>query len=168
MDISYTALFVESIVFFIEYSSFFLFQKIDIKIELRILLTFYQKDLHYFLFRYIDRTVVLSDIWIGFVKFLKDPNFPQISGIDVNINLCNNIKSIFKNLQAKSKGNGADSRLLGNVELIVRGEKFIESGEFVSVHHFYLLYSIFPLIIYHLCLLYSILSFNNSIHYIGK
>ncbi len=38
----------------------------------------------------------------------------------------------------------------------------------MSIYHFYLLYNIFLLTIYYLCLLYSILSFNDNIYYIGE
>ena len=138
------------------------------KIELRILLTFYQKDLYYLFFGYIYWTVVPLDVQINFVKLLKNTNFLQISGIDVNTNFYNNIKGIFKDLQAESRNDRVDSRLLGSIEFIVEGEEFIENRKFVSVHHFYFLYSIFLLIVYYFYFLYNIRSFNNSIHHINK
>ncbi len=132
------------------------------------MLVFYQRDLHYLFFRYIDRAVVLPDVWISFAEFLKDPSFLWISGIDVDASPYDNVGSILKDLQTKSRSNGADSRFLRSVELIVRDEEFIENGEFVSVYHFYLLYNIFLLTVHYLYLLYNILSFNDGIYYVGK
>jgi hypothetical protein len=91
-----------------------------------------------------------------------------MAGIDVDASFYNNTKGILRDLQAKRGGNRADSRLLGSVEFIVGGEEFIESGELVSIHHFCLLYSIFPLTVHHLYLLYSIRSSNDGMYYIGE
>ena len=129
---------------------------------------FYQRDLYYLFFGYIYRIVVLLDVRINFVEFLKDTSFLWISGIDVNASFYDDVGGILRDLQAESRGDKIDSRLLGNVELIVGGEEFIESGELVSVYHFYLLYSIFLLTVYYLCLLYSIRSFNDGIYHISE
>ena len=98
IDELYTIFFIKYIILFIEYCSFFVFQRIKTEIEFYILLIFDQQNLYYMFFRYIDQALVFLDLGVFFVDLLKNVSFLKIFQIDVYTVFHNDVKGVLGDL----------------------------------------------------------------------